>query len=624
MAQHNRGTDLWGRTAGVAGLRREAPRWAQRFAEQTGTVKSEPCRIRAASCARRRVLRNSKVPASLLAAGLLGAYAFAGNAPLDVILTSGAAAPGTEGGTQFVSFMAPALAEIGSIAFVGNLSSTTQKSGIWVGAPGNWTLLAREGQNLAGGLGQLKSLMGSVIGFNNSSQVTFIARSGTGDGTLRVFRASQAIGVQAIASVGQQAPGMAPGVTFRDFGDPVINPAGQISFNASLEGPGITAANQGSVWLFSAGVLLPVLKGGDVPNILQPTTTVRELMLPLLNATGKLAFGGVVQGPLVAPINESARWTASNWVPSLQIVGGTLVPLSEDGGGYVVRRVLPGMHRMNSAGTIVFFADHDDFLAVTKFAHSIWLTGPTGIIPIVTRKTTLQAFGEVLNVSAFSSAVIDATGNVHFKATVMGPQVTVDTDHGFFTRLPNGTVLQRFRAGELAAGVSGGRRTFEISPYAAVGPSGELFLTAPLKGFVPGVRYDRVLFVNYPDGASAKVVATGDSMVVNGTSKAISSIGNYYTGNGQDGLASSINGTGQFVFRVQFTDNSWAIVRNQLRPLCMGDFNGDRFVDDEDFTFFASSYDALTSGPGDLDRNGVCDDTDFVLFGGSYANIICP
>ena len=569
-------------------------------------------------------MRNTNVPAAILAAGLLGANAFAGNAPLDVILTSGTAAPGTEAGVQFASFMAPAISEAGNMAFVGNLSSPTNGSGLWVGTQGSWNMIAREGQSLTGGIGPLKSLVGSSIAFNSNSQVAFIARSGSGDGTLRVFRASQSLGVQAVASVGQQAPGMVPGVTFRDLGDPVINASGQVSFNASLQGPGITAANQGSVWLYSAGTLLPVLKGGDIPNLTQPTTTVRELMLPLLNASGKLAFGGVVQGPLVAPINESARWTASNWVPSLQIVGGTLVPLSEDGGGYVVRRVLPGMHRMNSAGTIVFFADHDDPLSVTKFAHSIWLTSPTGILPIVTRISSLQAYGEPLKVSAFSSVILDASGNVHFKATVMGSQVTPETDHGFYTRLPNGTVVQRVRSGQLAAGVTGARKLMELSSYAAVGPQGELFLTAPLKGFIPGVRYDRSLFVNYPDGNTSKVVATGDSIMVNGQSKTISTIGNYYTGNGHDGLASSINGQGQFVFRVQFTDNSWAIVRNQLRPSCPGDFNGDRFVDDEDFSYFAAYYDALTSGPGDLDQNGMCEDADFVLFGASYANIICP
>lgn len=524
-------------------------------------------------------MRNTNVPAALLAAGLLGANAFAGNAPLDVILTSGTAAPGTEAGVQFASFMAPAISESGNLAFVGNLSSSTNGSGLWVGTPGSWNMIAREGQSLTGGIGPLKSLVASSIAFNNNSQVAFVARSGSGDGVLRVFRASQALGVQAIASVGQQAPGMLIGVTFRDLGDPVINASGQVSFNASLQGPGITAANQGSVWLYSAGTLLPVLKGGDIPNLAQPTTTVRELMLPLLNSSGKLAFGGVVQGPLVAPINESARWTASNWVPSLQIVGGTLVPLSEDGGGYVVRRVLPGMHRMNSAGTIVFFADHDDALSVTKFAHSIWLTSPTGIVPIVTRITSLQAYGEPLSVSAFSSVILDASGNVHFKATVMGSQVTPETDHGFYTRLPNGTVVQRVRSGQLAAGVTGARKLMELSSYAAVGPQGELFLTAPLKGFIPGVRYDRSLFVNYPDGLTSKVVATGDSIMVNGQSKTIRTIGNYYTGNGHDGLASSINGQGQFIFRVQFTDNSWANTLAQEMRTRQGGFHA-RVPDD--------------------------------------------
>ncbi len=570
-------------------------------------------------------MHNLRFPAGLAAAGAVGLGALAGNAPLDVIATSGAPAPGTEAGAVYQSFMAPAISDAGAYAFVANLSGATQgASGLWFGTPGNFVLLAREGQTLPAGLGQLKSLTNCVIAVNNAGQVAFTGRSGTGDGVLRVFRASQSLGVQVLASVGQQAPGLPVGVTFRDLGDPVINASGQVSFNASLQGPGITAANQGSIWLYSAGTLQPVLKGGDIPNAAQPTTTVRELMMPLLNAAGKQTFGGVLQGPLVAPVNESARWTAVGWVPSLQIVGGTLVPMSEDGGGYTVRRVLPGMHRMNSTGTITFFADHDDVFAPPKFAHSIWLSTPTSLAPVVMRTTTLQAFSETLNVAAFSSVAIDGLGNVHFKATVTGPLVTAANDHGFFTRKPNGQVVQRVRSGELAAGVPGRRAIYEISPYAAIGPAGELILAAPLTGFVPGVKYDRVVFVNYPDGTTSKIIATGDSMTIGGIPKVVSAISNYYSGNGQDGLATAVNSSGSFVFRVQFADGSWAIVRNQLQAPCPGDFNGDRLVDDQDFSFFAAYYDTLLSGPGDLDHNGLTDDSDFVGFAAAYNNFLCP
>ena len=567
----------------------------------------------------------ARTPVAWGAAGLLGAAALAGNAPLEVIAVSGASAPGTESGTTFDSFAAPAINDSGTIAFVANLAgSATGPTGVYIGSPGAWNLVAREGQTLPSGLGQMKSLASSPLSFNAAGQVVFVARSGSGDGITRVFRASASGGVIAIASAGQQAPGLALGVSFRDFGDPVINSVGQITFNASLQGPGIDSTNQGSIWLYSAGVLQPVLKGGDIPNVLQPTTTVRELMLPLLNGAGKLAFGGIVQGPLVAPINETARWTANGWVSSLQVVGGTLVPLSDDGGGYVIRRVLPGMHRMNSGGTIAFFADHDDATAPPQFAHSIWLTGSTGIVPIVMRNTSLIAPGEQIQIAAFSSVAIDGGSGVHFKATVRGANVTDMNDHGYFTRRADGSVVQRMRSGQIAPGMNSPRTMLELSPYAAIGAGGELIVSAPLSGFVPGVRYDRVLIVNYPDGTISKIVATGDTITVGGTPKTISVIGNYYAGNGQDGLASTINSGGTVVLRLRFSDNSWAMVRTTIRPPCPGDLNGDRQVDDDDFLSFAQYYNDLAPGAGDLNHDGVTDDSDFVVFSTTYDRFLCP
>lgn len=568
---------------------------------------------------------NLRLPAAVAAAGLFGASALSGSAPLDVILASGAAAPGTESGTVFDSFAAPAINDSGKVAFLANLTGTAGlTTAIYVGNVGNWQLAAREGQSVAGGFGPLLSLSRSAIAFNNSGQVAFTGFSGSGDGVMRVFRASPTGGVQAVASAGQQAPGLPIGVTFRDFGEPIINANGHVSFNASLQGPTINATNQGSIWLYNGIVLQPVLKGGDIPNILQPTTTVRELMLPLLNNTGKMAFGGIVQGPLVAPINESARWTATGWIPSLQIVGGTLVPLSEDGGGFTVRRILPGMHRMNTNGTIAFFADHDDPQSPTTTAHSVWLTSATGIVPIVTRTTTLESLGQTLSVAAFSSVFIDSNDGVHFKATVSGSGVTEQNDHGFFSRRANGTVYQRIRSGELAPGINSARRMIELSPYVAVGPLGQLVVNAPLTGFIPGVRYDRVVVVNQPDGSTSKLIATGDQVTVNSVSKTIDTIANYYGGNGQDGAASSINATGDMILRLRFTDGTWAIVRSRIGTACPGDLDGDGIVDDADFTSFVVFYNELAGGGGDMNHDGATDDSDFVAFAVAYDRLLCP
>ncbi|MBY0112377.1 MAG: hypothetical protein K2Y21_06115 [Phycisphaerales bacterium] len=553
----------------------------------------------------------------------------ADTAPLEVLVRSGTPAPNTEAGTVFASFGAPVTNDLGTYAFAATLTSASaNKTGIWIGVPGNWRLLVREGQAMPSNLGALQRLDRSAIVLNNADAVAFAARSGTGAGKLSIFRATRAGTVTVIASVGMQAPGLANGVTFRDLGEPVMNASGQIAFNASLQGPGITDANQGSAWLYSGGVLRTVMKGGDMMIISQPSTTVRDLLSPILNNNSKAAFGGVVQGPLVNPWNDSARWIATNWTPTIQSFGGTLVGTPGEGGDQItlqIRRVLPGMHRMNGAGTIAFFADHEDWNSPSKFAHGIWTTTPTGIKPVATRTTPVTALGEAVSLASYSSLIIDANNHIHFKASLAGQFVTSQNDNAFFSATSNGTLVQRLRANDGAPGMLGQRRLRELSPYAACGPNGELFLVAPMSGPTPNNAFERVLMTSYPSGEISKVVASGDRVTVApGITKTVSGIPNFWAGNNQDGQPSAINASGSFVFRLEFTDSSSALCRNVLRPACPGDFDGNRIVDDYDFIVFSEYFSELAGGPGDLDRDGLTSDSDFVRFAQAYATLVCP
>lgn len=549
-------------------------------------------------------------------------------APIDVLLRSGTAAPNTETGATFASFSAPVTNDPGTYAFAATLSTTNvNKTGIWIGTPGNWRMLVREGQAMPSNLGALQRVDRAAIALSNGDVVAFTARAGAGAGKLAIFRITRAGSIIAIAYTGQQAPGLATGVTFRDLGEPVINASGQIAFNASLQGPGITDANQGSAWLYSGGILRTVVKGGDGLIVSQPSTTVRDVLSPILNNNSLIAFGGIVQGPLVSPWNDSARWIATNWTPSIQSFGGTLVGLpgeSSDQTTLQIRRVLPGMHRMNSSGTIAFFADHEDWFSPSKFVHGIWSTTTTGIKPIAHKGIPVTALGEPVSFASFSSVVIDSLNQIHFKATIVGPGVTSRNDNAFFTARANGSLVQRVRANDAAPGVLG-RRMRELAPAAACGPNGELFLVAPMSSTSPGLAYERILFTSYPTGEMSKVIATGDSLTVApGVARVVSGIPNYWSGTNQDGQPSAINATGSFVFRLEFSDGSSALCRNQVRPACPGDFDGNRIVDDLDFARFAEYFENIAPGPGDLDRNGSTDDADFVLFATAYTRLVCP
>lgn len=65
---------------------------------------------------------------------------------------------------------------------------------------------------------------------------------------------------------------------------------------------------------------------------------------------------------------------------------------------------------------------------------------------------------------------------------------------------------------------------------------------------------------------------------------------------------------------------------------CVADLNGDRLVDDVDFTMFAAAYNVLVcedpampiNCPADLNRDGLVDDGDFQVFAAAYNDLLCP
>lgn len=61
---------------------------------------------------------------------------------------------------------------------------------------------------------------------------------------------------------------------------------------------------------------------------------------------------------------------------------------------------------------------------------------------------------------------------------------------------------------------------------------------------------------------------------------------------------------------------------------CAADLNGDAFVDDIDFTWFAANYENLLCEDfrcaADFNLDGMVDDADFVVFAAQYDQLICP
>ncbi|MEM6392184.1 MAG: choice-of-anchor tandem repeat NxxGxxAF-containing protein [Planctomycetota bacterium] len=140
------------------------------------------------------------------------------------------------------------------------------------------TLLARSGDPAPGApLGVNYDSFSNLV-LNESGQVAFQANL-TGPGidfsnSTGLFIADRASGGQLIARAGEDAPGTAPDVVFRDFtfsGSffiPVLNGVGQTAFIANLTGPGVDSTNGQGIWVTDPdGLLTLVIREGDLFDV---------------------------------------------------------------------------------------------------------------------------------------------------------------------------------------------------------------------------------------------------------------------------------------------------------------------------------------------------------------------
>ena len=99
-------------------------------------------------------------------------------------------------------------------------------------------------------------------------------------------------------------------------------------------------------------------------------------------------------------------------------------------------------------------------------------------------------------------------------------------------------------------------------------------------------------------------------------------------------FASQINETVDSVYSVISFERATAmqIYTSGGTPVCVGDLNGDGFVDDSDFVDFVLAYNLLDCAdpgmpmncPADFNFDGIVDDADFVSFVFAYNQLVCP
>jgi len=242
---------------------------------------------------------------------------------IQMVARSDSQAPGASSGIRFSSFNDPVLSDTGALAFFAQLANAapSQDSGIWYGpAAAQLQLLARRGSAAPGtGNGPQFDVIGDPV--INSLGVVCFASTLQGSGATGLSSNGVWVGTPGnltlVVRAGQQAPGLPNNVNFLSFEPPVLNDAGQVAFIATLTGPGVSPLNDAAVYTGTAGNLKLVARTGDDAPGLQTGMRFLSFEQVLLDAGGVALFAELQGG--VNPGFESGIW-ATDSASQLQLV----------------------------------------------------------------------------------------------------------------------------------------------------------------------------------------------------------------------------------------------------------------------------------------------------------------
>ncbi len=485
-----------------------------------------------------------------------------GAGALTLVAREGGAAPGTPNGVRFSEFDFDSLVfnGAGQTAFAASLAGSgvddSNDGGIWSEGGGALARVAREGSAVPGALAGVTYLdlgFDSLV-FNDAGQTAFAAlifRSDLGLDRRCIF--SEGSGdLKAIACEGNPAPGTEFGVSFSNFGSPMLNGAGGTAFSAFLTGPGVNASNNTGIWIESppeesTGLTLIAREGGPAPGTAEEVR-FSSITSPVLNDAGQTAFRAFLTG---AGVNDT-----------------------------------------NDRG--------------------IWSQGP-GVLTLIAREGT-PAPGTAADFLSLGAPVLNGAGQTAFRATLFGTDQP-DTNSGIWSEGRGALTLLAFGANP-APGTPAGVQFLDFDPPVLNGAGRTAFFASLRGSAVTAGINDKAIFAEVgEDGALVLVARTGETLeVAPGDVRQISNLGFIGGGGLEDGRQAAFNDAGQLAFRAEFIDGSEGIfitldpdldddgVNNAIDN-CPNDGNADQADADADGT--GDACDECADDPAKI-RAGVC------------------
>lgn len=238
---------------------------------------------------------------------------------LELLERPGQAAPGTDGLVFKSMGFFTTLSESRHVAFtaaIGSPNDSSQSFGVWTDRSGTLRKVYDQNDPAPGALSNLRLGTPELRGFSSDDRVVLTTRlSGPGVTTannhaLFVERNGQ---LTLIAREGDQAPGLAPGVTIAGTNglDEVRATAdGFVSIRDRLSGPGVTADNETAIWSEASGQLRLIARAGDAAPQAGEGVVFggAENVAPAFNTQGQTVFKSALRGPGTLGLGTESLW----------------------------------------------------------------------------------------------------------------------------------------------------------------------------------------------------------------------------------------------------------------------------------------------------------------------------
>ena len=264
--------------------------------------------------------------------------------------------------------------------------------------------IAVTGQPLPGEAAGTFRFFDSPARASETGQVVFLGRPANSSGpNLYVSSAGEPVALTPVARLGQPAPGLGQDVTFRgiDPNDYRANPAGQVVFGATVQGPGIVEfANNKTIWVYSAGAPQLVSQVSVTP-IAGTDFRVALADQSVIDDAGNVTFRGGVMGPGVTQDTAYALLHSQAGQFTLLARQGDVAP----GTGGLRYSSAFGAPAMSGSGNIAFVSPLDSADRTQLLGNGIFSGTPGSVQAVAYPGSTAPGTG--LRFSNVSSSLRD-------------------------------------------------------------------------------------------------------------------------------------------------------------------------------------------------------------------------